>query len=227
MAKCENCGAPLDAKEGSRVAVCKYCGTKQTLKDEIESSPTVKSLLKRAANFLEDGDFENADEYFDRVLDIEPENARAYLGKLTAELRVQDLDTYDGHIALGFVRLERNRNYTRALQFADDELKAALENYRAISFKQCMKGYASLLLLGLTLPVVMAAIACFFGTKWLRLDMWQYFLQFTLFAGIGVTLGSFMSKALGDNTAAGQAAFAICYLLSPIACLIYLIGTGR
>ncbi len=41
-------------------------------------------LLKRAFMFLEDGDWESADEYCEKVLDIDPENAQAYVGKLCA-----------------------------------------------------------------------------------------------------------------------------------------------
>ena len=37
-------------------------------------------LLKRAFIFLEDEEWESADEYFEKVLDLEPKNAMAYLG---------------------------------------------------------------------------------------------------------------------------------------------------
>lgn len=42
--------------------------------------------------FLEDGNFDEADEYCEKVLDIDPENAQAYLGKLMSELRVETQD---------------------------------------------------------------------------------------------------------------------------------------
>ena len=50
------------------------------------------SLLKRVFIFLEDGDWESADEYCERVLDTDPENGQAYLGKLMAELHVKNPD---------------------------------------------------------------------------------------------------------------------------------------
>ena len=46
-------------------------------------------LLKRAFMFLEDGNWSSAKEYCEKVLDLEPENAQAYLGKLMAEQRVK------------------------------------------------------------------------------------------------------------------------------------------
>ena len=49
------------------------------------NGPGVTSLLKRAALFLEDGDTASAREYYDRVLDIDPECAEAYMGKVCAE----------------------------------------------------------------------------------------------------------------------------------------------
>ena len=39
--------------------------------------------------FLEDGNFKEADEYCEKVLDQDPENAQAYLGKLMAEVKVR------------------------------------------------------------------------------------------------------------------------------------------
>lgn len=49
----------------------------------------VAPLLKRAFMFLEDGKWEEADEYCEKVLDQDPECAEAYLGKLMAELKVK------------------------------------------------------------------------------------------------------------------------------------------
>lgn len=48
----------------------------------------VEPLLKRAFMFLEDGNWQEADTYCEKVLDQDPENARAYLGKLMAQLHI-------------------------------------------------------------------------------------------------------------------------------------------
>ena len=53
------------------------------------ASNNVAPLLKRAFMFLEDGDWSNADAYCERVLDIDPENGQAYLGKLMTELKLK------------------------------------------------------------------------------------------------------------------------------------------
>ena len=53
-----------------------------------EQNANVASLLERAFMFLEDGDWRSAEKYCERVLDIYPKCAGAYLGKLMVELRV-------------------------------------------------------------------------------------------------------------------------------------------
>ncbi len=58
----------------------------------IQSAVNTDSLMKRANIFLEDGDYKSADEYFDRVLDQNPENGEAYLGKLLVERQLPNID---------------------------------------------------------------------------------------------------------------------------------------
>ena len=87
------------------------------------SGSNTEPLLKRAFIFLEDGGFKSADEYCEKVLDINPECAEAYLGKLMAELNVKKrgklrdcelpFDTYD--------------NYKKIMRFGDENLKAQLK----------------------------------------------------------------------------------------------------
>ena len=82
-------------------------------------------LLKRAFMFLEDGDWNSADEYCEKVLDIEPENAYAYLGKLMAELHVKKQDKLKDQAE----PFDHSNNYQKAVRFADEKLKAELTGY--------------------------------------------------------------------------------------------------
>lgn len=82
----------------------------------------VAPLLKRAFMYLEDGNWKSANEYCERVLDINPENAQAYLGKLMSELQCRDEsdlrdceEPFDG----------RN-SYQKAVRFGDEKLKSEL-----------------------------------------------------------------------------------------------------
>lgn len=84
-------------------------------------------LLKRALMFLEDGDWASADEYCEKVLDIEPENAQAYLGKLMAELGVKKQDELK-KLAEPF---EEYGNYQKAMRFGDEEVRSFLSGCNA------------------------------------------------------------------------------------------------
>ena len=82
-------------------------------------------LLKRAFIFLEDGDWNSADEYCEKVLDIDPECAQAYLGKLLAKLKVKKIE----YLADSEVVFEAELLYQKVIRFADTDLKEQLESY--------------------------------------------------------------------------------------------------
>lgn len=88
-------------------------------------STNVAPLLKRAFMFLEDGKWKEADEYCEKVLDHDPENARAYVGKLMAELRVRRQENLT-ECKLPF---DENNYYSKAMRFGDEKLKNALTGY--------------------------------------------------------------------------------------------------
>lgn len=109
-------------------------GIKKIVRDDEQTPTTVISrggsantdaLLKRAFMFLEEGNWAEADAYCERVLDEDPENAKAYLGKLMADLMVnyqEDLGKYKDDFS-------DNSNYEKVMRFGDDALKAQLNEY--------------------------------------------------------------------------------------------------
>ncbi len=101
---------------------------KATAKETVivnSGNANITPLLKRAFMFLEDRDWKSADEYCEKVLDQDPENAQAYLGKLMAELHVPNQDALCDQAE----PFDSHNNYQKALRFADDELKTALISY--------------------------------------------------------------------------------------------------
>ena len=89
------------------------------------NAPGVTSLLKRAALFLEDGDTASAREYYDRVLDIDPECAEAYMGKVCAETgcrKESDLG------ALNYC-VDMRGDWQKAVRFASAGQKQTYEGY--------------------------------------------------------------------------------------------------
>lgn len=82
-------------------------------------------LLKRAFMFLEDGDWQSANEYCEKVLDIDPECAEAYLGKLLAELRVRNRELLKNQKE----PFNSSNNYKKIMRFGDEKLKEELQDY--------------------------------------------------------------------------------------------------
>lgn len=108
---------PTSAPQGVRVETA----TVET------NAPGVTSLLKRAALFLEDGDTASAREYYDRVLDIDPECAEAYMGKVCAETgcrKESDLG------ALNYC-VDMRGDWQKAVRFASAGQKQTYEGYMA------------------------------------------------------------------------------------------------
>lgn len=100
---------------------------KQTVSVSGSGNANVNSLLKRVAIFLEDGDWNSADEYCEKVLDIDPENAEAYLGKLMAEIEVSHRhDLKDCRTA---VEITSNNNYKKVIRFGSEKIKNELDGY--------------------------------------------------------------------------------------------------
>ena len=92
---------------------------------EATALPNIAPLLERAFLFLEDGDFETADDYCEKVLDQDPRNVRAYLGKLMVDMHVHKQEEL---ISCG-AYLEENGNYQKALRFADGEQAEMIKGY--------------------------------------------------------------------------------------------------
>ena len=119
-----------DLVRGIRKVVADTDSQEKTVRESVavnSGNANEESLLKRAFMFLEDGDWSAADEYCEKVLDIDPENARAYLGKLMAECRacrLEDLQNCEQPF-------DDSGNYNKVLRFADSKLIETLKGYIA------------------------------------------------------------------------------------------------
>lgn len=90
-------------------------------------SASTAPLLKRAFMFLEDGEWQEAYNYCEKVLDLDPECAEAYLGKLMAQERASVRDD----LANCKNPFNGNDNYRKVMRFGDEKLAAELEGYIA------------------------------------------------------------------------------------------------
>lgn len=91
----------------------------------LKQNTNIAPLLERVFMFLEDGNWASANEYCEKVLDVEPKNAFAYLGKLMIECHVKKQE-YLRDCAMPF---DKSSNYQKAIRFADDEQRNALIDY--------------------------------------------------------------------------------------------------
>ena len=99
------------------------------------SGTSAVQLLKRATLFLEDSDWGKADEYCERVLDIDPENARAYLAKLCVKLQVESFDK----LATYPESIKSQDLFQKAFRYADEDFKKELAGYELAIQKEIQR----------------------------------------------------------------------------------------
>ncbi len=87
-----------------------------------------EALLKRASIFLDNYDWNSAAKYCEKVLDLDPENANAYILKLMAILQVSK----EKDISRSTKALEEYADYKNAIRFADSETAERLKQYNDI-----------------------------------------------------------------------------------------------
>lgn len=90
------------------------------------AATTVQSLLKRAFMFLEDGEWDSANEYAEKVLDIDPENSEAYLAKAMSDLKKRSRSSMNDASGIAL-----NANIQKALRFGSGSLKNEINGYIA------------------------------------------------------------------------------------------------
>ena len=88
-----------------------------------QAAVNTSAMVMRGRFSLEDGDFTKASEYFERALDQDPQDADAYVGKTLVRLRLAS----EQAIAERFIVLDGDKDFERALRFAQGSRKAELE----------------------------------------------------------------------------------------------------
>ncbi len=88
------------------------------------SDGKIAPLLERVEIFLTDGEWKKADEYCEKILDSNPKNAQAYLGKLLIEIKARNLDEAKESLTKP---MQSSSNYEKVIRFADEGLKHQVE----------------------------------------------------------------------------------------------------
>ena len=89
----------------------------------VTASINIAAVLERGFLYAEDKNWEDANTCFEKVLNVAPQNAEAYLGKLLVDLQVS---TKDGLLTCGQL-FDQNANYKKIIRFGDAEIKAFIE----------------------------------------------------------------------------------------------------
>ena len=108
----------------------------------VQTTHTVENALtKRGMLYLEDGEFKLAHDYFERALDGNPEDSKAYIGKVLVALRKKSIEELDGLE----VKWDTFKDFERAIRFGTEEEKTQLDHIKEkathkIAIKQLMIG---------------------------------------------------------------------------------------
>lgn len=96
------------------------------------STATVESLLQRAELFLEAGQFDNASQYCERVLDMAPKDYRPYLYQTLCHFKLRNTQ----ELASSAKLVHMNANFQNALRFAPPSKQAELTQIDPLFSKQ-------------------------------------------------------------------------------------------
>ena len=121
---CRKCGAPVSSGDNSLKSFLS--------KEESNSIPfesiidlrdkAINPRIVRAFLFLEDSNWEKANQYLETVLDEEPTNALAYLGKVMVKNKITAIEDLKNCAEL----LPNDNDFQRAIRFSDKELAEKL-----------------------------------------------------------------------------------------------------
>ncbi len=93
-----------------------------------EQNSQIEALLRRVGLFLEDGEWAQADAYCERILDMDPENARAYTGKLFAKFQVNNTQQFLQVAAQKLQEVMNDPNTKKILRFGTEQEKALFQH---------------------------------------------------------------------------------------------------
>ena len=100
---------------------------KNTQRETASANGSVKPLIERVFLFLEDEKWQDANIYCEKVLDKDPRNAEAYLGKLMTELHVKNRK----QLANEKEPFDNSDNYAKVIRFGDEKIENEMRGYIA------------------------------------------------------------------------------------------------
>ena len=85
--KCKMCGGALDYTNGEKVCECEYCGTLQTIPSVADEN--AQKLFDRANNLRLKNEFDKAQELYEKVVTLAPDDSEAYWGMVLCKFGIE------------------------------------------------------------------------------------------------------------------------------------------
>ena len=145
--KCKMCGGTMEIDAKQSVAVCQYCGTRQTL-PRLDSA-RIAGLYERAELLRRGIDFDKAAAVYEQIVSLAPNDAEAYWSLVLCRYGIEYVEDPASHKRVPtinrvqFGSILEDTDYLSALQNADDEQKSVyIAEAKAIEAIQ--KGYLAI-----------------------------------------------------------------------------------
>ena len=145
--RCKMCGGTMEIDAKQSVAVCQYCGTRQTL-PKLDSE-RVAGLYERAELLRRGNDFDKAAAVYEQIVSLAPNDAEAYWSLVLCRYGIEYVEDPASHKRVPtinrvqFGSILEDADYLSALQNADEEQKTVyIAEAKAIESIQ--KGYLAI-----------------------------------------------------------------------------------
>ena len=140
--KCKMCGGTLETNNET-VAVCQYCGTKQTLPKLDDDRKA--NLYDRANHFRRNNEFDKAMSIYEQILNDDNTDAETYWSLVLCRYGIEYVEDPSSHKRIPtvnraqFTSIFDDEDYKSALQYADGYQKDIYEQ-EAIAINDIQKG---------------------------------------------------------------------------------------
>ena len=188
-AKCTECGANIEVDDTKEAGMCKYCGTAFVTEKAINNYNTyitnnfnganiniiagnTDNLIKMAENAESAGNSKEANEYYSKVLELEPYNRKALIGKGVTACKSSKVTDVNSNELLSYA--------AKALQDCDDN----------VFVLDVMKQLHSISLL------IYQGIFNFYNEKWKYQDALNYLIQGL---EVSMNIALFMKKEIENR----------------------------
>lgn len=182
--QCEVCGSTSIKKVGDTVFECQSCGTQYSKEEvqkllveitgtvKIDHSDEVDNALKRAEQFVNDGDTTKAEEYYNKALDLDAENKKA-----NEEIKkIKKEKSLPQNIFLLEKDIDSTKSITRFLKNLKEQNNIAPDIYKEIEIISTTEQYFPFLIINGTYSGSYYGTACY--RKLVEYTDWEDYTDF-------------------------------------------------